>query len=677
MATRSYPEGVKKFDLFLQMLLILTLFLAACGRPAPKPTSTPTRLPSTAAPTTVPNTKAMEPTPAPPPSVSAHTQYEYDRAGNLIARTDANGATVRYEYDVDNRLTRVLYPDNGSVSYAYDVMGRRTRMTDPTGTTVYAYDLLGRLLEVTDPRGNQVRYGYDVAGKLSELTYPDGSAVGYAYNADGLLTQVTDSSGTTIYTYDQGGRLTDRKLPNGVITRYTYDAAGRLIGITHVDPTGKTLLAFAYTLDAADRCTQVVQTTVDGQRLTTRYAYDSLGRLTEVAYPDGRTVSYTYDALGNRLTMETPEGKTAYNYDRANRLLSLTEPNIGTTAFTYDANGNLIERRSATETVRYAYDHENRLVRVQSGATTVEFVYDGDGNRVAKLVDGKRTDYVNDVNALLSQVLLEQGKDKKSRYTMGDRLLAQVDAATGEASHLLEDRLGSTVALTTKDGTVAGITGYDAFGLVRSSAGVDPAYGFTGERNDPETGLLYLRVRYYEPSTGRFVSRDPFSGSTQDPQSQNGYAYVANDPVNWSDPLGLNRGGPWWNRLPGTNDSVTRLVYDTRSRLITIIDPMGLKMAFGYDDRDHLVSLATATGSARYEYDQVGNFVRVVDPLGHATSYDYDALGRLTAVTEPSGSVTRYEYDAVGNLTRILCPSGAEQRYEYDVRGKLISEAYP
>jgi RHS repeat-associated protein len=472
-------------------------------------------------------------------------RYEYDGAGSLVGRTDANGATTRYEYDVENRLVRIDYPDDSEVTYAYDDIGRRTRMTDPLGTTSYVYDLRGRLASVTDANGNTVGYEYDLAGNLTTLVYPDDSVVHYDYDADGLMTSVTDQAGTTTYAYDEAGRLVARTLPNQITTRYAYEPGGSLTGVFHVDRAGETLLAFEYTLDMAGRRTQVVETTADGQRQTTQYGYDSLGRLVEVTYPDGRTVRYAYDALGNRLSMVTPEGETVYSYDQANRLLSLTGPDGSVTEYAYDGNGNVVERRSPGGTTRYTYDHDNLLVRVQDGTMVVVHEYDGDGYRVAKTVDGVRTEYVNDVNCMLPHVLVEQGAGNEVRYTQDGRVLAQASAVAGEVVYLLEDGLGSTVALAGEEDTLVTRVSYEGFGLPITGGSADSPYGFTGERYDPETGLLYLRARYYDPGIGRFIGKDPLPGLLRDPQSQNAYVYAENNAANLVDPSGFQPPYPY------------------------------------------------------------------------------------------------------------------------------------
>jgi len=99
------------------------------------------------------------------------------------------------------------------------------------------------------------------------------------------------------------------------------------------------------------------------------------------------------------------------------------------------------------------------------------------------------------------------------------------------------DGLGSVVALTDfSEATVEGYN-YDTFGNVeRFGNAVQNTYGFTGREYDLETGLYYYRVRYYDPETGRFISKDPIGFAGGD---VNLYNYVLGDPINWGDPTGL------------------------------------------------------------------------------------------------------------------------------------------
>jgi len=474
-------------------------------------------------------------------------RYTYDPSGNLETHTDPNGNTMRYEYDPANRLANILYPDGSAVTYSYDSNGRRTQMVDSLGTTTYRYDPFGRLTDVTDANGNHVGYEYDALSNLTALIYPDGSVVRYGYDVDGRLVSVSDASGTTTYTYNAAGQLTGRSLPNGVTTSYTYDNANRLTGIAYVDRVGQTLLAYEYMLDSAGNRTQVVETTGEGEQLVTQYTYDSLHRLTGVKYPDDRTVTYTYDAFGNRLKMTTPEGETTYTYNDLSQLVILTDPDGAVTSFRYDNNGNLIERKTPDATTHYAYDYENRLTRYEDSEVVAEFIYDGDGNRVAKLVNGDQTNYINNINGWLTQVLQEADDDWRvnKSYVMGLERIHQIDR-TGNPSFYLFDSPGKSVAgLTDTSGVLVNSYEYDVFGeAATKTESIDNVYTYNGEQRDPETGLIFLRHRYYDPIIGRFLTRDALPGSHMLPQSINSYVYVENDPVNYVDPIGMSK---FWN----------------------------------------------------------------------------------------------------------------------------------
>ncbi len=78
---------------------------------------------------------------------------------------------------------------------------------------------------------------------------------------------------------------------------------------------------------------------------------------------------------------------------------------------------------------------------------------------------------------------------------------------------------------------------YDPWGATSYTWGASVSNQYGGEPKDA-SGLIYLRARYYEPGTGRFVSADPFGGTAGNPASQNAYAYAGNNPVNRSDPSG-------------------------------------------------------------------------------------------------------------------------------------------
>jgi RHS repeat-associated protein len=103
----------------------------------------------------------------------------------------------------------------------------------------------------------------------------------------------------------------------------------------------------------------------------------------------------------------------------------------------------------------------------------------------------------------------------------------------------VEDGRGTVRMLTNAAGAVTDAYEYDAFGNLIAQTGTTPnAYLYRGERYDSDLGLYYLRARWYNPASGRFMSRDPYGGSIYDPASLHRYNYARANPVNYIDPSG-------------------------------------------------------------------------------------------------------------------------------------------
>ncbi|HLG95951.1 MAG TPA: RHS repeat-associated core domain-containing protein [Bryobacteraceae bacterium] len=464
--------------------------------------------------------------------LSFATSYTYDGAGNTTSTTDANGKTNQYTYDADNRLTNGSFADGSSVTYTYDADGNRASMTDWRGTTTYTYDSLDRMLSVSSPGGNLVHYGYDATGNRASLGYPDGRSAQYQYDPLNRISKVIDWTGkTTQYTYDPGGNLAGFALPNGASSAYTYDAANRLLQIMNRSAS-QVLSSFAYTLDSVGNRSQVTSAASG----TTKYGYDALYRLTSWAAPSGQITQYTYDPVGNRLSMVSSAGTTAYSYDAADRILA-----AGATTYGYDHNGNQTTKTTGTTTVTFAYDPLNRLISATGGGVSSQYRYDGDGNRVSQIVPAGTYQYVNDTATSLAVALGETGPDGSIDYLYGSGLISETSPAFQYFYQF--DGLGSTANLTDATGALKATYAYDPWGKLNTP--IDPLgtknkYKFTGESLDSNTGLYYLRARFYDPSVGRFIKQDPTPGSPSNPATLNRFVYALNAPMLRRDPSGLS-----------------------------------------------------------------------------------------------------------------------------------------
>jgi RHS repeat-associated protein len=136
-----------------------------------------------------------------------------------------------------------------------------------------------------------------------------------------------------------------------------------------------------------------------------------------------------------------------------------------------------------------------------------------------------------------------------ARYTQGaaaDEPLAEV--RSGAASYYEQDGLGSVTSISNSAGTLPNTYTYDSYGkLTASTETTTNPFQYTGREFDPETGLRYYRMRYYDQSVGRFLNEDSARSGT------NYYAYVSNSPTKWVDPSGLCKVeirfwklGPYW-----------------------------------------------------------------------------------------------------------------------------------
>ena len=468
---------------------------------------------------------------------SAYTTY--DKSGNVLTSTDYAGSLTSYTYDSLDRVSSKTTPD-GTVNYTYTADGKISTVTDSTGTTMFTYDLMDGLKRVDYPDGNYVEYSYDNACRLTKVTTPFGST-SYEYDLLDRLTKVVDRNGyATVYEYDANGNRTAVHYANGLTVTYDYDLLNRLICEKTVDNEDNVVVQYTYTLGAAGERKSVTE--LDR---TVEYTYDSLYRLTSETITEGEKVTvytYAYDNVSNRILKTENGAATEYVYNALNQLVSDSE-----TSYEYDLNGNLVRVIGSAQSALYEYNAENKLVRatVQNGVLVTEetYTYDYSGNRTSKTThrsDGvtEYVKYLND-NSSLTNVLAEidENGTAKCVYTIGADLVSQ--ERSGKTSIYLYDGHGSVVGLANENGKVTDTYAYDAFGnLLKSTGSTKNHYRYCGEQFDETTGLYYLRARYMDTSTGRFISQDSYAGSISEPVSLHKYLYANSNPVMYSDPSG-------------------------------------------------------------------------------------------------------------------------------------------
>ena len=221
-----------------------------------------------------------------------------------------------------------------------------------------------------------------------------------------------------------------------------------------------------------------------------------------------------------------------YNYNVSNELTSNS-----TGSYTYDANGNTLTDASGKS---YSWDFENRMTQaVVPGSGTATFKYDPFGRRIEKSSWLGTTNYLYDRVSILETT--DQNGNELARYA--DTLILDEplsELVSGTASFYEQDGLGSATSLSSSAGALANTYVYDSFGKPTASTGaVANQLQYTAHELDSETGDYYYRARYYDDTTGRFISEDPlgFAGGDVDL-----YGFVSDNPTNLSDPFGLSAG---------------------------------------------------------------------------------------------------------------------------------------
>ena len=491
--------------------------------------------------------------------------------GTLTATTYGNGAKISSRYDDFNRVTGVVYGEETAPRYEYDynAKGQVARVRDNllNRTTQSEYDLANRPVRVkTSEDAKHVYTGqvaYDnVYGNLSEFTEKVGEnrqefGTKFGYDDENRPTSLTYSvGGTTIgqstTTIDKLNRTTFSAVKLGSKTftsEYHFAAGGYGTGsvtnlVSSITQPGCNC-GYGY-----DDNGNIASATLNGK--WTGYTYDALGQLVQVndhsdtrSGENGTTWKYTYDLGGNILKKErfvyndttNPLETVTYEYGDANWRDKLTAVNGST--IRYDAIGNPLSDGTWT----YTWQNGRQLQKMQKLGVTAEFVYNADGLRVQKTVNGVVTKYTLHGKNV---VHMTSGADELHFFYDAQNRPAVV-VYNGTAYAYVKSLQGDIVAILDENGNAVVSYGYDAWGaplwctgeLAETLGKVQP-FRYRGYVFDEETGLYYLRSRYYNPGWGRFVNADVLIGAGK-LLSHNFFAYCANAPVSFSDKHGQTR----------------------------------------------------------------------------------------------------------------------------------------
>ena len=490
-------------------------------------------------------------------------EYERNQAGWVTKVQRTKKRHTSYNYDPNGRIAQVSYHDGSSEQYLYeagflkeatnadaivtferDKLGnitkeRTQRTKDNEVTEVYSeYDILGRRIRLSSNLGADISYELD---KLSNITRIHTPALSQAEGAEGWEARME---------YDKLGLEIQRELTGNVKHESRRDRLGRLRHQVTSDERGRPIHWKEYQWGIDYRLHQIIDHTYKDRDVA--FDYDDKGYLVRAIYNRKEEQFRTPDKLGN--LYETKDKK-----DRKYKNSQLQQDR--TYYYHYDVEGNLIfkehikdvgyrpvfsggelrdrgiQPKSTGKGILYTWNANGSLRSVLGvDGMRYSFKYDAFGRRLEKRRMNSSIKFVWDDNVLLHEVLRKNTKDSEDKITtwVFQDLTLSAKIVNGKAYSIINDHLGTPIMALDSEGVEVWTRLLDIYGRVKyeyksSSLGDDPMpfipFLQAGQYYDIEIGLAYNRFRYYDPSTGTYISQDPIGLRSGQP---NIYAYVRN-----------------------------------------------------------------------------------------------------------------------------------------------------
>lgn len=500
---------------------------------------------------------------------------KYDSLGRLVASYEqsdgvADPETARtYTYDVAVNLSPLVAPTF--------TLGRLARASAPSGDTVFSYDALGRrnAQVFTDPQagvyiqkseyradgrqatlefdlpdqnyaGEVVKYGYDSAGRLRTANYADTSGSRPIYKAEEI---------------DAFGRVLKARYGDGTVLHAVYAANGRrLITEATVESTvGSRRLMFDRFDPMGRELSRRELSDGAATGAKTNESYDALGRLAYVAQFDGpiplSNWAFRYDALGNILEMNDTLGSAgsvlSYRDVDRDRLChidyggSVSGPACNVD---HDILGRVVGEPTRTGVRQFSYFSAGDVRTITEQGTTAHFRYGPFGSVQELEIHGGTLDQRHEhrYGELIERRDAVAGGALVPFVTrripgLGG-ILASRHGGSGDWVFEFGELRGNRF-FTSQDGTFVQRVDYQPYGEARSFGATPKETNYTAYQWNARDALAafhlsQLGLRLYDPTIGRFLSRDPvlLAGATA---TSSPYTFAMDDPLNAADPSGL------------------------------------------------------------------------------------------------------------------------------------------
>lgn len=387
--------------------------------------------------------------------------FTYDKLGNALTTTDAEGVVITNTYDNLNRTETITYSGESSgqqspiVYFTYDgiyyrsdnfrmqatgnAKGALTQVRNTISTSqTTAYDPLGRAeiyQQITDGQTYSSSYQYNLAGALVQETYPSGRTVKNEFNTDGDLSRIAGKANITAmektyannFAYTAAGAIAKLKLGNGLWEAAKFNTRLQItelgLGIAE-DNLNQWKVNYDYgeieangTLNTAKNTGNIAKQTISFQGLTNpfiqTYKYDSVNRLVDAVETNGVTQTwkqtFDYDRFGNRIEFYQKIGNLELVLNNRNHpsVDANTNKFLTSESYTYDKNGNITSdpTNGGNNSRSFTFSGENKQTEVRDASNNIvgQYFYDGEGKRVKKVTSTETTVFVYSDGKLIAE----------------------------------------------------------------------------------------------------------------------------------------------------------------------------------------------------------------------------------------------------------------------------------
>jgi len=557
--------------------------------------------------------------------------------------------------DITDRLEQ--FPDGSGALSSF-------RLTAADGDEIEDYDATGNLIRIRNR-----------AGLEQNLIYSTSSTPASIAPKPGLLITVRDNFGRELnFTYNAAKRIVGMTDPAGGQYTFEYDGASGLAGagnLTKVTfPDGKTRVYFY--AEAAQ---------INGGSACATPAPNLPNVLTGLQDENGtRYATWIYDCQARATSSQHAAGADQFTIDYQNGFRIVTDP-LGTARTVNFTVTRILGVARGTGTIQPAEGG--------SGTSSTAFSRDANGN-VSSRTDrnGNRTNHAYDLARNL-----ETSRTEGLTAAGGTTPQTRTVTTTWHATFRLPTQIAEPLRITTNaydpDGTLCGARGALCSKSIQATTDATGVQGLSGTPSGAPRSWTYTYNGNGSPLTVK--------GPRTDVSDLTTYTYYAND-----DPDVGKRGNvATITNAAGHLTSIT--AYNAHGQPLTIVDPNGMTITFGYDARQRLVSRNSGGEVTSYDYDGVGQLTKVTLPDASFLSYTYDAAHRLTGMQDNLGNSIAYTLDAIGNrtleqvfdpasalaqkrsrvyssLNRLFQELGAQNQtteYAYDDQGNVVSVKDP